>query len=147
MASATRVRAAAGHGVSAGAGVAESTVGKDFSTCSDDMIRNAVAGTKASARRRGPRAVLALTDRLLGQLEELNLDNRGSQKMPAVVRRELAEIGPFLTSGARRRLERSGTVQECLDAIFDVQEELLGACAWAARLEAGWELPALARAS
>ncbi|MBO0689904.1 MAG: hypothetical protein J2P40_10070 [Candidatus Dormibacteraeota bacterium] len=122
-------------------------VGNDFSTCSDDMIRNAVAGTKAGARRRGPRAVLAQTDRLLGQLEELNLDDRGNQKVPAVVRRELAEIGPVLSSDARGCLERSGTVQECLDAIFDVQAELLGACAWAARLEAGWELPPLARAS
>jgi hypothetical protein len=147
MASAPRARAAAGHRVSAGAGVAETTESREFSTCSDDMIRSAVAGTHASARRRGPRAALALTDRLLGQLEELNLDDRGDHKVPAGVRRELAEIRPLLSSDARAGLDRSRTVQGCLDAIFEAQEELLGACAWAARVEAGWEMPPLARAS
>ncbi|MBO0688158.1 MAG: hypothetical protein J2P40_01105 [Candidatus Dormibacteraeota bacterium] len=147
MASAPRARAAAGPRVAAGAGVAETTDSREFTTCSEDMIRNAVAGTKARARRRGPRAALALTDRLLGQLEELNLDGRGNQRLPARIRGELAEIGPALSANAHARLEASRTVQECLDAIFDVQEELLGACAWAARVEAGWEMPPLARAS
>ena len=125
----------------------ETTDSKDFTTCSEDMIRNAVAGTKASVRRRGPRAELAQTDRLLSRLEELNLEDRGDRKPPREVRAELEEIGPLLSPDARARLERGQTVQECLDALFDAQEELLAACAWAARVEAGWEMPPLARAS
>ena len=147
MASAPKARAAAGETAPAGPGIAETTDTRDFSTCSDDMVRNAVEGTKDGARRRGPRAALARTDQLLGQLEELNLDDRGTQQLPATVGDELAEISALLSQGGRARLAECRTVQECLDGLFDVQEELLDACAWAARVEAGWEMPPLARAS
>jgi hypothetical protein len=112
--------------------------------CNEDMVRNAVEGS--GGRRRAPREALARTDHLLGVLEELNLEDRGAHRLPRTVGREVEEIRALLSPQAQTRFTGCRTVQEYLDATFDVQEELLGACAWAARLDAGWDLP-LARAS
>jgi hypothetical protein len=72
---------------------------------------------------RAYRTMLALTDRVLGQLEQRNMD--GQQKLDEVMRRDIARTLAGLTPRARSRFPRTSRVQEALDGIFDVQGELM----------------------
>jgi hypothetical protein len=72
---------------------------------------------------RSYRRVLALTDDVLGKLEQRNL--RDQQELDEVVRRDLARTLGELPADARRRFPDADSVQEALDGIFLVQESIL----------------------
>lgn len=73
---------------------------------------------------RGYRRALAMTDDVLGKLEERNL--HGQQALDDVMSRDLAKTLAELPPDARRRYPRANTVQDALDGVFLVQEALLG---------------------
>ena len=72
---------------------------------------------------RSYRQMLAMTDDLLGALEQRNL--RGQEELDDVVRRDITRTLCQLPPEAQRRFPITGTVQGALDGIFAVQEELL----------------------
>lgn len=69
------------------------------------------------------RRMLALTDKLLGHLELLNL--HGHRDLDAATQRDIAMTMGELTPRARGRFPQAKTVQQALDGLFEVQEELL----------------------
>lgn len=93
----------------------------------DEVWTDAVAA-EASARERHQvermyRRMLAMTDDVLGKLEQRNL--KGQQELDEVVMRDLARTLGELPPDARARFPAARTVQEALDGIFSVQEVLL----------------------
>lgn len=93
----------------------------------DDVWTDAVAAEAAALElhqvERSYRRVLAMTDGVLGQLEQRNL--HGQQVLDEVVSRDLARTLMELPNDARSRYPEAETVQEALDGIFLVQESLL----------------------
>lgn len=69
------------------------------------------------------RRMLALTDGVLGRLEQRNLT--GQVELDDVILRDLGRTLAMLPPEARRRFPTVTTVQEALDGIFDVQEVIL----------------------
>jgi len=74
-------------------------------------------------REREYRRMLALTDKLLGHLEQLNMS--GQRDLDAATQRDIATMLGELTPRARGRFPRAHTVQQALDGLFEVQEELM----------------------
>lgn len=74
-------------------------------------------------REREYRRMLAMTDKLLAHLEQLNL--RGQRELDAATRRDIARTMDELTPRARGRFPRANTVQQALDGLFEVQEVLM----------------------
>ena len=74
-------------------------------------------------REREYRRMLALTDKLLAHLEQLNL--RGQRDLDAATQRDIARTMGELTPRARSRFPCASTVQQALDGLFEVQEELM----------------------
>ena len=72
---------------------------------------------------RAYRNMLALTDAVLGQLEQRNL--KGQRELDEVVRRKIERTLAELTPQARGRYPRTNLVQGALDGIFEVQGELM----------------------
>ena len=94
----------------------------------DDVWNDAIAAQAAVLRERqverGYRRVLAMTDEVLGELEQLNL--RGERMLDEVVRHDLARTLAELPPDARRRFpDDVASVQKALDGVFLVQESLL----------------------
>ena len=93
----------------------------------DDVWRDAVAVEAAALRERqverSHRHVLALTDHVLGELEERNL--RGQRELDELMRRDLARTLSELPPDARSRFPDAGSVQQALEGIFLVQETIL----------------------
>ncbi len=69
------------------------------------------------------RRLLRLTDQVLGRLERLNL--AGRRELDAPTRRAIAGMLAQLGPATRGRLQGPLTVQQGLDAVFEVQAELL----------------------
>jgi hypothetical protein len=93
-----------------------------------DVWTDAIAAEAAVLQERqverSYRRVLAMTDRVLAQLEEHNL--RGERRLDAGVTRDLARTMTELPADARRRFPAdAGSVQKALDGVFLVQESLL----------------------
>jgi hypothetical protein len=93
----------------------------------EDVWSDAVAA-EASVRERRQverryRHVLAMTDDMLGKLEQRNL--AGQRDLDEVVLRDLARTLEHLPADARQRFPAARTVQGALDGIFSVQEILL----------------------
>ena len=93
-----------------------------------DVWTDAVAAEAAALERhqveRSYRRILAMTDDLLGKLEQRNL--RGEHELDEVVRRDLARTLGELPPDARNRFPNAAdSVQKALDGIFVVQESIL----------------------
>jgi hypothetical protein len=92
-----------------------------------DVWTEAVAAEAAMMERRKAerayRHMLALTDGVLGQLEQRNL--AGQQELDRVVSRHIDRTLTELAPPARCRYPGARTVQQALDGIFEVQEELM----------------------
>jgi hypothetical protein len=93
----------------------------------DEVWTDAVAA-EASVRERRQverryRRVLAMTDDVLGKLEQRNLNRQ--KELDEVVMRDLAHTLAELPPDARDRFPRARTVQQALDGIFSVQEVLM----------------------
>jgi hypothetical protein len=88
-----------------------------------DAVAAEAAALEVHQVERSYRRVLALTDDLLGKLEQRNL--RGQRKLDEVVNRDLARTLTELPADARRRYPGAETVQQALDGVFLVQESLL----------------------
>lgn len=73
-------------------------------------------------RRYAFHRLLEATDRLLWRLEELNRD--GVKTLPARVRVEVREAADAMPAHMREPLRDTGSVQDTLDSLFDVQERL-----------------------
>jgi hypothetical protein len=90
---------------------------------------------------RSYRHMLALTDGVLGQLEQRNL--AGQPDVDNVLRRHIERTLAELPPRARCRFPETQTVQQALDGIFEVQEELLVVLQrmlhWDRLLSAPWE--------
>jgi hypothetical protein len=69
------------------------------------------------------RRMLAITDGVLGRLEQRNL--AGQHELDDVIRRDLAKMLRALPNDARRRFPSAQCVQQALDGVFEVQEALL----------------------
>jgi hypothetical protein len=69
------------------------------------------------------RRALAMTDDVLGKLEQRNL--HGERELDDGLRRDLARTLTELPPDARSRFSEGRSVQEALDGIFRVQEPLL----------------------
>jgi hypothetical protein len=93
----------------------------------EDVWTDAIAAEAAALEmhrvERGYRRVLAMTDDVLGQLEQRNL--QGQRDLDGVLKRDLARTLDELPDDARERYPAAVTVQEALDGIFLVQESLL----------------------
>ena len=89
----------------------------------NDAVAAEAAALELHQVERSYRRVLALTDDVLGKLEQRNL--RGQRDLDEVVKRDLARTLAELPAAARRRFPEARTVQEALDGIFLVQECLL----------------------
>jgi hypothetical protein len=88
-----------------------------------DAISAEAAGLERRRIERGYRRLLALTDEVLGRLEERNM--AGERNLDQVVRRHIARTLDSLPPRARARFRNTNRVQEALDGIFEVQEELM----------------------
>ena len=99
-----------------------------YAKTSEDIARHAFNDWKAGISRQGPRDLLHHTDRLLWNLEVLNLAGCGQLRLPSGLRGEVVALKERLSLGARTRLTRCRTVQDHVDAIFEVQKDLLSAC-------------------
>jgi hypothetical protein len=94
-----------------------------------DVWTEAVAAEAAALElhhvERSYRRLLAMTDDVLGKLEQHNL--HGQRELDEVVKRDLARTLSELPPDARSRYPDpdSSMVQEALDGIFLVQESLL----------------------
>jgi hypothetical protein len=77
------------------------------------------------ARRveRSYREMLGTTDRLLGQLEVMNLSGR--RELDDRTRRRIERTLRAVTPEARDRFPGATSVQQALDGVFEVQEQLL----------------------
>jgi hypothetical protein len=93
----------------------------------EDVWNDAIAAEAAAMElhqvERSYRRVLAMTDDVLGQLEQRNLN--GQRDLDEVLKRDLARTLDELPDDARHRYPAAATVQEALDGIFLVQESLL----------------------
>ncbi len=92
-----------------------------------DVWTDAVASEAAALERhkveRSYRRMLALTDGILGKLEQRNLANQ--RELDEMLQRQIARALALLAPDARDRFPGATTVQEALDGIFEVQEALL----------------------
>ena len=92
-----------------------------------DVWTDAIAAEAAALERhkieRSYRRMLAMTDAVLGGLEQRNM--AGQRELDEVIRREIARTLSSLPPDARARFPAATTVQEALDGIFDVQGALL----------------------
>jgi hypothetical protein len=110
-----------------------------------DVWSDAIAAEAAALERhkieRSYRRMLAMTDGVLGGLEQRNL--AGQRELDEVIRREIARTLTSLPPEARRRFPAATTVQEALDGTFEVQEALLLVLQrmlhWDRLLAAPWE--------
>jgi hypothetical protein len=93
----------------------------------EDVWTDAMAAETAALEmhqvERSYRRVLAMTDDVLGQLEQRNLHDQ--RNLDEVLKRDLARTLDELPDDARDRYPVAVTVQEALDGIFLVQESLL----------------------
>lgn len=88
-----------------------------------DAIAAELEALERHKQERSYRRMLAVTDGVLGRLEQRNL--AGQHELDDVIRRDLARMLSILPNDARRRFPSASTVQQALDGIFDVQEALL----------------------
>jgi hypothetical protein len=88
-----------------------------------DAIAAEAEALERHKQERSYRRMLAVTDGVLGRLEQRNLS--GQCELDDVIRRDLARMLSMLPNDARRRFPSATTVQQALDGIFDVQEVLL----------------------
>lgn len=88
-----------------------------------DAVAAEAAALKVHEVERGYRRVLAMTDDVLGKLEERNLHDQ--HDLDEVVRRDIARTLDELPPEARGRYPHTETVQGALDGIFLVQESLM----------------------
>lgn len=90
------------------------------------------------------RRMLALTDGVLGRLEQRNLASQ--VELDDVIRRDIRRMLSMLTPEARQRFPAATTVQEAVDGVFDVQEVLLVVLQrmlhWDRLLTSPWEVEA-----
>ena len=77
---------------------------------------------RQNRRRYAFQRMLQSTDRVLGQLEEMNRD--GVKTVPAALRTELREAVDPMPEHVREPLRDTGHVQDTLDSLFEVQERL-----------------------
>ena len=99
-----------------------------YAKTSQEIARHAFDGWKTDILRKGPRDLLHRTDQLLWELEMLNLAGCGPQRLRSGLRGDVDQLKERLPLEARYRLGRCRTVQDHLEAIFEVQEYLLRAC-------------------
>lgn len=76
---------------------------------------------------RSYQAAIAATDRVLEQLEKLNLEGRGKERLGTTAACRLERALSPVPKSLRPRI-RTRTVQHALDAVLDVQEPLLAGC-------------------
>ena len=86
------------------------------------IVRQLAALRRANERRYAFQRMLAATDRLLWQVEEMNRD--GVKAVPRPVRAQLRELAASLPPGIGDGMRDSGQVQDTLDSLFEVQERL-----------------------
>ena len=72
-------------------------------------------------------AAIAATDRVLEQLEMLNLEGRGKERLGSNTAYRLERVLSPVPVRLRPKI-RARTVQRALDAVLDVQEPLLAGC-------------------
>jgi hypothetical protein len=80
------------------------------------------AARRENRRRYAFHRMLQATDRLLWRLEEMNRD--GVKTVPRRVRAEVRELVESMPGGLCEPLRDTGTVQDTLDSLFEVQERL-----------------------
>jgi hypothetical protein len=88
-----------------------------------EKLTTDVAALARSREERRQRRMLALTDAVLGQLEQRNL--AGQHELDEGVRRHIARTLVMLAPDARRRFPAATTVQEALDGMFEVQAAIM----------------------
>ena|SRR5690348_17109838 len=88
-----------------------------------DKLSADVAALERYREERRLRRMLALTDVVLGQLEQRNLS--GQRELDRGMRRQIARTLAMLTPDARLRFPTATTVQEALDGMFDVQAAIM----------------------
>ena len=81
------------------------------------------AVSEQACREHEYRRMLAMTDKLLGHLELLNMS--GQHDLDAATQLDIARTMGELTPRARGRFPRANSVQQALDGLFEVQEELM----------------------
>ncbi|HKA12455.1 MAG TPA: hypothetical protein VKI99_18485 [Candidatus Dormibacteraeota bacterium] len=89
----------------------------------ENAWKSVAAVSERPRRENEYRRMLALTDKLLGHLELLNMS--GQRDLDVVTQRDIARTMGELTARARGRFPRANTVQQALDGLFEVQEELM----------------------
>jgi len=94
----------------------------------EDVWNDAIAAEAAVLQERqverGYRRVLAMTDEVLGELEQRNM--RGERELDDAVKHDLARTLAELPPDARRRFpDDVRSVQRALDGVFLVQESIL----------------------
>jgi hypothetical protein len=95
-----------------------------FGNVWEESIAAEAAVLEEHRQERRYRRMLALTDGVLGRLEQRNL--KGQRELDDVMRRDIERALRRLTPDARHRFPAGATlVQEALDGIFDVQETIL----------------------
>ncbi|MBO0732422.1 MAG: hypothetical protein J2P57_24380 [Acidimicrobiaceae bacterium] len=99
-----------------------------YAKTSQEITRHAFDGWKTGILQQGPRDLLHRTDQLLWELEMLNLAGCGRRRLPSGLRDDVVSLEGRLSLEASNRLDRCRTVQDHLEAIFEVQEHLLRAC-------------------
>ena len=80
------------------------------------------ANRRALRRRYAFHSMLKMTDRVDWRIEELNRD--GIKTLPRVVREEIHEGVDGMPEPVRAALRDSGSVQDTLDSLFEMQERL-----------------------
>jgi hypothetical protein len=94
-----------------------------FANTWEEALVAAAAARESKQQERRYRRMLALTDRLLGRLETLNLS--GHQELNAPIRQSIAGTLDRLSPPVRARFPHCDTVQNAVDGVFEVQDELL----------------------
>ncbi|HXM58537.1 MAG TPA: hypothetical protein VOB72_24260 [Candidatus Dormibacteraeota bacterium] len=94
-----------------------------FANVWSDAIAAEAAALEQHRVERQYRRMLALTDGVLGRLEQRNL--AGQEELDEVIQRDIARTLSVLPPDARGRFPQATSVQQALDGIFEVQEALL----------------------
>ena len=92
-----------------------------------DQTNSHIQRQEGAVRRHNKRryafhSMLQATDRLLWRLEEMNRD--GVKTVAPRVRNELRMLAASVPSEVRKPLRETGSVQDTLDSLFEVQERL-----------------------
>jgi hypothetical protein len=94
-----------------------------FANANSETAEAEAVAVRRRVQYRAQRRQLALTDRLLGKLERLNL--KGQDRLDDVTRRQIGRVMSQLPPPTRLRLRTWRTVQQALDGVFDVQADLM----------------------